>query len=350
MRAPFLMLPLALALAAPLSAMAEEAPRVIFCSGDCFAVDAQGVRSPAPKGTRLLPGQRLETGPGSYAQVKLERDVAFGVGEKARVRLDRNGVFLDEGRIRVVGEQTARPVELRTADSTFVLRGADIEMKKSGPAGPASPILVKLNAGDASVSGAALTNGGVQLVSAGSVIPGAPLPATEIANPSRARPTGPVAQAGGIPGGLTQLPFTPAPVALPPMQLPPIAKIPTIVRPPTLNLPPMVRAIPRAPEPSPLPLAPRILSAPVVNNTTGEITTLNTAIILSVQPTYTYTAISPTLISPTLTTTSTTSLSTTTLSSPILTTTKITSPTTTTTTTYNLLTSPTLCCTTLLRQ
>jgi hypothetical protein len=340
MRVSYLVLPMTLMLSAPVAAVANDDTRVIFCSGECSTVDAKGVRTAAPKGTRLAPGQRLETGAGSYAQVKLGTDVAFGVGEKARVRIDRNGLFLDEGRIRVVGEQTARPVELRTDDSTFVLRGADIEMKKSGPSGPASPVLVKLNAGDASVSGAALTNGGVQLVSAGSVIPGAPLPATEVAGRARGTSTGPLAQAGGVPGGLTRLPFRPAPVALPPMQLPTVAKAP-FVRPATLSLPPMVRSIPRAPEPSPLPLAPRLLAAPVVNNTTGEITTLNTAIILSVQPTYTYTAISPTL-------TTTTSL--TTLSSPILTTTKITSPTTTTTTTYNLLTSPTLCCTTLIRQ
>jgi hypothetical protein len=354
MRAPFLILPMTLALAAPVSGMAEEGQRVIFCSGDCFTVDASGARTPARKGTQLTPGQRLETGPGSYAQVKLGSDVAFGVGEKARVRLDPKGVFLDEGRIRVVGEQNARPVELRTDDSAFVLRGADIEMKKSGPSGPASPVLVKLNAGDASVSGAALTNGGVQLVSAGSVIPGAPLPAAEMAGTSRGTAT-PVAQAGGIPGGLTRLPFQPTPVALPPLKLPPLAVGPTF-RPPTINLPPAVKAIPRAPaEPSPLPAAPRLLAAPVLNTTTGEIVTLNTAIILTVQPTYTYTTISPTLLDASLTTslstttTSTTSTSLTTLSSPILTTTTL-SPTTTT---FNLLTSPTLsttttlCCTTL---
>lgn len=358
MRALFLMLPVTLALAAPLAGMAEEGQRVIFCSGECFAVDANGVRTRAPKGTQLSPGERLETGPGSYAQVKIGNDIAFGVGEKARVRLEPKGVFLDEGRIRVVGEQNARPVELRTDDSTFVLRGADIEMKKSGPTGPASPILVKLNAGEASVSGAALTNGGVQLVTAGSVIPGAPLPATEMAVVERRDSTGPVAQAGGIPGGLTRLPFRPTPVALPPLKLPPVAKGP-VVRPPTINLPPIVKTIPRAPEPSPLPAAPRTLALPVVNTSNGEIVTLNTAIILSVRPTYTYTAISPTLLDASLTkslsTATTTSTSLTTLSSPILTTTTL-SPTTSTTktTTFNLLTSPTLstttlCCTTIRR-
>lgn len=342
MRAPFLMLPLTLALAAPLSGLAESAPRVIFCSGDCFAVDAQGVRTPAPKGTQLLPGQRLETGPGSYAQVKIGKDVAFGVGEKARVRLDPKGVFLDEGRIRVVGEQTAPPVELRTDDSTFVLRGADIEMKKSGPSGPASPLLVKLNAGDATASGAALTNGGVRLVSAGSIIPGAPLPAAAITDAGPGRSIGPVAQAGGLPGGLSPLPPRLAPVNLPPVTLPPVARGPVV--PPTLRLPAVVKLAPRAPEAPVLPFAPRLLAAPVINTSTGEVLTLSTALILTVDPTYSYTTLSTTSLSTsTLSTSTTTSLTDTT----ILTTTTSSTTTLSPTYSYNLLSSPTLSTSTL---
>lgn len=345
MRAPFLMVPITLALSAPLALLANEAPRVLFCSGNCYAVDASGARTPAPKGTQLAAGQRLETGSGSYAQVKLGGDVVFGVGEKARVRLDGKGVFLDEGRIRVVGEQNSQPVELRTDDSTFVLRGADIEMKKSGPSGPASPVLVKLNAGDASVSGAALSNGGVQLVTAGSVIPGAPLLAPALADTTRITATGPVAQVGvpfrPLPGRLT-------PVTLPPVKLPLIAK--GTVVPPTLTLPPAIQRIPRAPDAPVLPLASRLLSAPVINTTTGEITTLNTAIILTVQPTYSYTTISPALISPTLTTSTTsTTFSTSSLlsTSPILTTTNYPTVSTTSTTSFNLLSSPALSTTTI---
>lgn len=362
MRAPFLMLPLTLALAAPLAAMAEETPRVLFCSGECFAVDANGLRTPAPKGTELLAGQRLETGRGSYAQVRLGADAAFGIGERARVRLDSNGVFLDEGRIRLVGGEaigrTTRPVELRTDDSIFVLRGADIEMKKSGPTGPASPVLVKLNAGDATVSGAALTNGGVQLVTNGSVIPGAPLPSTELAAATPAKSTGPVAQSGGVISGVLKI----APVALRPIAQPPTVIAPRV--PPTLNLPPQLTRAARPPEVSPLPMAPRLLAAPVINTRTGEIVTLNTALILTVQPTYTYTTLDPRVIessyttslssslltSPTLSTTTlsssttltgTTSLSgSTILSSPILTTTTLTSPTTTTTTNFSLISAP----------
>jgi hypothetical protein len=335
MRVSLLTVPITLALSAPLTSLANETARVLFCAGDCYAVDATGARAPAPKGTPLVAGQRLETGPGSYAQVKLGNCAVFGVGEKARVRLEPNGLMLDEGRIRVVGDPGSRPIELRTDDSTFVLRGVDIEMKKSGPSGPASPVLVKLNAGDASVSGAALTNGGLQLVTAGSVIPGEPLSGMELVRSVQGTSSGPVAQAGGLPGGTRPLPGRLTPVSLPPLRLPLLAKGPVQ---PTLDLP-------KAPEPPVLPLAPRLLSAPVINATTGEITTLYTAIVLTVQPTYTYTTISPTLLDPSLTTslsTSTsTSLSSTTLSAPVL---------TTTNTTYSVLSSPTLSTSTLVRK
>jgi hypothetical protein len=347
MRAPFLLLPITLALSAPLSAMADEASRVLFCSGDCYVVDAKGVRAPAPKGTQLLPGERLETGRGSYAQVKVGTDNAFGVGENARVRMERSGVFLDEGRIRVVGSPEAKALELRTQDSTFVLRGADIEMKKSGPTGPASPVLVKLNAGEASVSGAALTNGGVQLVTAGSVIPGGLLPSTDIA-PNTARSTGPVAQAGGIPSISVPATLTPIAIPLPSLPaLPPVARAP-FVRPPVLVLPPQLKSIPLPA--AVLPVRPILsggkgetdLYRPVVNTTTGTVMTLNTAIIKTIDPTY----VSPTLSTDRLlTTTLITSPTTTTISptidSTVFTTTKLTTTTTTTTTTFKLL-SPTL--------
>ena len=90
MRSPLLAISLAgLAIHAPLVA-AQEAPRVLFCSGQCTAVDQKGVRTPAPKGTQLQPGQRLETGPGSYAQLKLGEG-AVGVGEQAGLGLDGAG-------------------------------------------------------------------------------------------------------------------------------------------------------------------------------------------------------------------------------------------------------------------
>jgi len=113
---------------------------MLFCSSQCFAVNANGDRTPAPKGTQLLAGQRLETAPGGYAQVRLGGNAAVGVGEQASVRFEPNAVILDQGRIRVIGGEAfgkavTQPIELRTSDGTLVLRGADVEIKKSG-AGP----------------------------------------------------------------------------------------------------------------------------------------------------------------------------------------------------------------------
>lgn len=333
MRAPFLMLPLALALAAPAAAVADQAPRVLFCSGDCFAVDAQGTRTPAPKGTQLQRGQRLETGPGSYAQVKLGPDGAFGIGENARVRLDSKGIVLDQGRIRVIGAQA---VELRTADSTFQLRGADVEMKRSGPAGPASPTLVKVNAGDARVGNLALPLEGVQAVTGGQILPGAPIPVSEIAMRTPVRPV-PVAQAGAV-ISLPLLPVNLAPIALPPSlppAPPPVARVPEV-------LPPVLTRVTLPPPPIKPVLAggkgERDLYRPVLNTRTGEIMTLNSAIKLTVDPTLTVKTISPTLISPTIlkepvttqtTVFTTTRLTTTTTTTPIKTDFKLLSPTTT---------------------
>jgi hypothetical protein len=153
MRTPFRLASMVLALAIPLTAASQDAPRVLFCSGGCFAVDAKGVRTPAPKGTVLRPGQRLETSAGAYAQVKLSPATAVGISEQASIRLDQNAVVLDQGRIRMVGAQAfgkpiTQPVELRTLDGTVVLRGADIEAKKTD-LGRATPTLVRVNAGDA---------------------------------------------------------------------------------------------------------------------------------------------------------------------------------------------------------
>src|SRR5712664_1446947 len=140
MRAPFLLLPIALSTLASMPVAAQEAPRVIFCMGQCTAIDEKGIRTPAPKGTQLRENQRLETGPGTYAQLKMGHDVALGVGERAQVRFDQKSVrggdvvILDQGRIRMldgvtIGKPVNRTLELRTTDGRFALRGADIEVK-----------------------------------------------------------------------------------------------------------------------------------------------------------------------------------------------------------------------------
>jgi hypothetical protein len=142
------------------STLSQEQPRVLFCMGQCFGIDKAGERVPLTKGTALAPGLRLETGPDSYLQVKLGDDAAFGMGERARVRLEsvgleRAALALDQGRVRILdgeamGKPTTRRVELQTSEGNIVLRGADVEVKAppTGDAAP-TPTLVKLNLGDA---------------------------------------------------------------------------------------------------------------------------------------------------------------------------------------------------------
>jgi hypothetical protein len=142
-------------------ALSQEQPRVLFCMGQCYGIDKAGERVPLTKGTALAPGLRLETGPDSYLQVKLGNDAAFGMGERARVRLESVGVeraalALDQGRVRVldgeaIGRASTRRVELQTSEGNIALRGADIEVKAPPPNRDAAPTptLVKLNVGEA---------------------------------------------------------------------------------------------------------------------------------------------------------------------------------------------------------
>ena len=135
----------------------QDAPRVLFCAGPCFAVDADGVRAPAPKGTTLRPNQRFETGEGAYAQLRLGPDAVIGVGDNARVRFEQlpGGpvVNLDLGRLRMIRESSGRPtrpIELNTPDGSFLLRDADVEIKKSPMTSVGANVTaVKVNAGEA---------------------------------------------------------------------------------------------------------------------------------------------------------------------------------------------------------
>jgi hypothetical protein len=144
-----------------LPASLSAAPEVLFCKGECFWVDEQGILRALRKGIRLPENARVETGPDSYAQFRIAPDVDIAVGDRARVRFDettfkdRRVVILDRGRIRMIsgeaaGKAAERRLELRTLDGIFPVDNADIEVKKLAPAG-ATPALtyMKLNAGDA---------------------------------------------------------------------------------------------------------------------------------------------------------------------------------------------------------
>jgi hypothetical protein len=205
MRASILLVPIALTTLASMPIAAQEAPRVIFCMGQCTAIDEKGIRTPAPKGTQLRENQRLETGPGAYAQVKLGHDVALGVGEGAQIRFDQRSVrgsdvvILDQGRVRMldgtaIGKATTRALELRTTDGRFALKGADIEVKTPprSASGASSLTFVKLNVGDARLLNPqgqiAVARDGVKGFTGGKAITDKSISAAEVAmTPARAR-------------------------------------------------------------------------------------------------------------------------------------------------------------------
>ncbi|MEO8716708.1 MAG: hypothetical protein ABI423_00650 [Burkholderiales bacterium] len=237
--------PLAL-LSLAFSAAAQEVPRVLFCMGQCYGVDANGDRVPVTKGTQLAPGLRLETGPNSYMQVKLGPDAAFGMGESARVRFDprvpdREVLILDQGRVRVVdgeaiGRPATRPVELRTSEGAIVLRSADIEVKtppKTGDVTPA-PTLVKLNIGDARLGGLPVTRDAVYGIVDGKILDRA-IPIGDIALPALRRdpaPAGPTAASERFASPpILALPVINLPVSEPKPFLTPVAVSPAIISP-----------------------------------------------------------------------------------------------------------------------
>ena len=223
MRKSTALIPLAFLTIAAFPVAAQEMPRVLFCMGQCFGVDDAGQRVPVTKGTRLAPGLRLETGPDSYAQVKIGPDTACGIGERSRVRfdhrvLDRDVVILDQGRIRLIGgdaigRPSLRPVELHTVDGKFDLKSADIEVKtlpKTAEA-PQAPTLVKLNVGEARLGDIALSKESVQGITGGKFIDRTIL-IGEIALPTPRREATPVKPGDSTTPAVRQ-PFVSLPVA-----------------------------------------------------------------------------------------------------------------------------------------
>jgi hypothetical protein len=257
MRAPLLLLPIAFTTLASMSALGQEAPRVIFCTGSCVAVDQNGVRTPAPKGTTLREGQRLETGAGAYAQLKLGQDAALGVGERAQVRFDqrsvrdRDLVMLDQGRIRMlsgeaIGKAAPRALELRTQDGTFALRGADVEVRRmpATTSAGSSLTVVKVNAGDARLlnpqGGIAISKDGVQGIAAGNVVTDKSISVADVA---LTRVGAPATAPTAVSTPVSSVPLQ-AGLVLPPVaRLEPLPTFMPLVAPPTI-LPVMAPYVP----------------------------------------------------------------------------------------------------------
>jgi hypothetical protein len=379
MRAFKVRISIAFALLAPLSVLAQviapiDLPKVIFCSGQCFAVDDKGVRTPVTKGALLREGQRLETGPGAYAQLKVGQAAELAVSERGRVSFDqksvggRDLVVLDQGRIRMIagdamGKTATRALELRTADGTFALKGADVEVKKLATAG-SNLTFMKVNNGNASLrsgqSEITIPKEAVQGVTGGKVIADRTFSLNEVALPpvQGTKPAiGPGSTLTIAPApiaGVTQAPF--------PIVVGPVATTSTLVETQgkiigacitcTVTLPP---TIPNPVKPSTL------VTKGTVSSEPAPITeTLNTTLSVVLKPVTTTTLLTTTATTAPLTTTttsttsgtgtlsttlSTTSLSTTSLSTCLsctsLTTLSPTTTTSTTTTTGTLSTTTT---------
>jgi hypothetical protein len=269
-----------------LPTLAQDAPRVLFCSGPCFAVDAAGTRTPVTKGSPIAPGQRLETGPGAYLQVKADR-VGLGLGENTRLRFDRGTLVLDEGRMRAVtgiGTGVVRPPQIRTPDGDLALGAGDIEIKKTTAPGT----LVKVNAGDAVLRSTAgefkLPNEGVQSLQGGRFV---------LAPPTRSQELVVAAPRRDLPG--TQTPRTPLATPIP---IGPIAGLPPRLSP--LSLPP-------PPPPSLPPLVTRVMNTSLTDPTTGTTATLTDFVRTTAlaPPTTTVTTLTTTKVIAPITTTTT---------------------------------------------
>ena len=364
MRAP-LLLPLSIALLSAFPALAQDAPRVLFCSGPCFAVDANGARTPAPKGTELRPDQRFETGPGAYAQVKLGPDAAMALGDGARVRFDQKNfrdrliVFLDLGRVRMIGGEAigkpiTRPVELHTPDGTFVLRNADIEATKVAGSASLAMTSFKVNAGEASLrtgqGDSPVAKGVVQGITRDKLVVGAALPSPTM---TFAPPREHAALPSPVGGAIAVVDSAPPTVLRGGDLMPKVLQLaanPTIITPPpgtgliSTRGPTGLVATPPKPV---VPVGELIPRLPVITPT-GELKTLTTYVLTDPVLTTSSTTSSLELIgtSTTLSTSNLSSISLTTTSTSLTdtTVTKIsTSPTlvtTTTTTTSTLTTSP----------
>jgi hypothetical protein len=359
MRAIELRISAAFALFAPLPVLAQVAiapidlPKVIFCSGQCFAVDDKGVRTPVTKGTLLREGQRLETGPGAYAQLKVGQAAELAVSERGRVSFDqksvggRDLVVLDQGRIRMIagdamGKTATRALELRTADGTFALKGADVEVKKLGTTA-SNLTFVKVNNGNASLRSGqgeiTIPKEAVQGVTGGKVVADRTFSLNEVALP----PTQGTKPAIGPGSTLT---ISPAPVAgvtrTPfPIVVGPVATTSTLVeiQGKIIGACLTCQVLPPPTIPNPVLKTGTVTSSTTTSQPALTTETLNTTLNVILAPTTTFTT---TTTSPTTTTiTSTSTLSTSTLSTSTLSTSTCltctslitTSPTTTTTTT-----------------
>jgi hypothetical protein len=166
MKTPIRLLPLVALLFAAAPATVFASGKLIFATGDVFILAPDGTKRPGLQGDLVRAGERIVTGGGAMAQVKLEDGSFVGVRPDSDLQLrsfTREGrdpgsvLMLDKGSVRVLNIETdakgqALPVRVQSANGAAVLvRGGDLESRRAVGLAATAPMIARLNAGAAVV-------------------------------------------------------------------------------------------------------------------------------------------------------------------------------------------------------
>ncbi len=166
MKTPKRVLPLVALLVATAPVPVLASGKLIFATGDVFIFAPDGTKRPGHQGEMVRAGERIVTGGGAMAQVKLEDGSFVGVRPDSDLQLrsfTREGsdpgsvLMLDKGSVRVLNIETdakaqALPVRVQSANGAAVLvRGGDLESRRAAGLATNAPMIARLNAGAAVV-------------------------------------------------------------------------------------------------------------------------------------------------------------------------------------------------------
>ena len=147
-----------------------EVGKLIFANGDVSIVGKDGRSRPAKQGDLIAPGERVVTGDGALAQVKMLDGGRVGVRPDSSVGFDPPAtaiagaptvLTLQSGDVRVLNMQLSDKIDpkeyvLKTTDGVIQLDGADtiasLRAPTTGNANAPKETLVRLSAGNAVVS------------------------------------------------------------------------------------------------------------------------------------------------------------------------------------------------------
>lgn len=219
------------------TAHAEQAPRLQFVSGDVSAVDPAGQRRMVHKGDALRPGEKLVTGPGGMAQLRVFGQGVVALRGNSAVEISQPadggfGVALDRGLVRTVTDLADRKgrIDVATPQGGFTVRGGDLQTAVGNGDNGDDSVVGRALSGDVTIRSA----GGEQPAVLGRAVqlagPGLPPRTLDVVPPSldlRVPGRGPVppAPAGrfepAAPGPLAALPVTTRPLFGPGGPMPP---------------------------------------------------------------------------------------------------------------------------------